>query len=131
MDTADGEDLADLLSLAAAQAEEDQQKNLQEDTDRTVIDTSDNFNDDDDSNSIAISKIKSSYMVLNEDDNALSDAPTSPTASKREERGREGTGGVIQAIPEIKPFQPGSMPPGRFKRASLRKMIDPIQHLTV
>lgn len=122
MDTTDGDDFADLLTIAAAQAEEEarQAKEELDAVDRTQIENTDddfiNDYDDDNSNSIAISKIKSSYMVLDDNDNAMSDAPTSPTtanAAMRQGAFEANSAPAPPAISEIKPFQPGSMPHGK------------------
>ncbi|VDM05848.1 unnamed protein product [Schistocephalus solidus] len=108
MDTDDADDFADLLDIAATQAEEQNEA--------TTTATADTIGDDiddagSDADSIAISHIKSSYMRLDEEEdggdetNGVTDEASQPQFSLKAAQ-------MIPRVPEIKSFQPGAMPTG-------------------
>uniref|UniRef100_A0A5K3FEV6 WD_REPEATS_REGION domain-containing protein n=1 Tax=Mesocestoides corti TaxID=53468 RepID=A0A5K3FEV6_MESCO len=117
MDTTDADDFTDLLAIASAQAEE---AAASSEDNKMMEDVSDEDDDDDDPNSIAISKIKSTYMTIDkddDDDNAPSDASSStPTPTPADTSRSAPPAPGLVARPEIKPFQPGSMPLGFRER---------------
>uniref|UniRef100_A0A0X3QDA0 Uncharacterized protein n=2 Tax=Schistocephalus solidus TaxID=70667 RepID=A0A0X3QDA0_SCHSO len=112
MDTDDADDFADLLDIAATQAEEQNEA--------TTTATADTIGDDiddagSDADSIAISHIKSSYMRLDEEEdggdetNGVTDEASQPQFSLKAAQ-------MIPRVPEIKSFQPGAMPTGFRER---------------
>ncbi|KAL7061362.1 hypothetical protein AAHC03_010275 [Spirometra sp. Aus1] len=111
MDTDDTDDFANLLSIAAAQAEEQNAV--------TASATADDDIDDmgSDADSIAISRIKSSYMRLDEEEeeeggddvNGVADEISQPKTSLPAAQ-------LVSRVPEIKSFQPGAMPTGFRER---------------
>ncbi|VDD76151.1 unnamed protein product [Mesocestoides corti] len=125
MDTTDADDFTDLLAIASAQAEE---AAASSEDNKMMEDVSDEDDDDDDPNSIAISKIKSTYMTIDkddDDDNAPSDASSStPTPTPADTSRSAPPAPGLVARPEIKPFQPGSMPLGTIDPAPSVAVFD-------
>ncbi|BHF73945.1 WD repeat and HMG-box DNA binding-domain containing protein 1 [Sparganum proliferum] len=110
MDTDDTDDFANLLSIAAAQAEEQNAATAA----ATANDDIDDMGSDADS--IAISRIKSSYMRLDEEEeeggddvNGVADESSQPKTSLPAAQ-------LVPRVPEIKSFQPGAMPTGFRER---------------
>ncbi|VDN21155.1 unnamed protein product, partial [Dibothriocephalus latus] len=102
METDDADDFADLLNIAASQAEEQN---------AATAATGDNIDDaGSDADDIAISRIKSSYMRLDEEEEDATNGVTDEVSQSQAPLPAAPL--TVTRVPEIKSFQPGAMPTG-------------------